>query len=85
VRHAAVPRYFAVKEAALAAGALGAGLSGSGPAVFALCADAATARRAGDAMAEAFRPAGIDAAVRISAVGAAGGRVLAAGETPCAS
>ncbi len=80
VRHAAVPRYFAVKEAALAAGALGAGLSGSGPAVFALCADEATARRAGEAMAEAFRPARIDASVRISPVSAAGGRVLAAGE-----
>jgi len=85
VRHAAVPRYFAVKEAALAAGALGAGLSGSGPAVFALCPDAASARRAGAAMAAAFRPAGVDAAVRVSAVGAAGGRVLAAGEAPCAS
>lgn len=85
VRHGAVPRYFAVKEAAIAAGALGAGLSGSGPSVFALCPDPATARHAGEAMADAFRPSGVEAVLRVSPVGAAGGRVLAAGETPCAS
>lgn len=76
VRHDAVPRYFEVKAAALAAGALGAGLSGSGPAMFALCPDAATAGRTGEAMAEAFRPAGVDATVHLSPVGAAGARVL---------
>lgn len=80
VRHDAVPRYFTVKDAAIAAGALGAGLSGSGPAVFALCPDPETARRAGEAMAEAFRPAGIEALVRISPVGAAGARVIRNGE-----
>lgn len=85
VRHGAVPRYFEVKEAAISAGALGAGLSGSGPSVFALCPDEATARTAGEAMADAFRPAGIEATVRISPVGAPGGRLLDDGETPCAS
>lgn len=85
VRHGAVPRYFEVKEAAISAGALGAGLSGSGPSVFALCPDAATACRAGEAMADAFRPAGVEATVRISPVGAPGGRLLADGETPCTS
>jgi len=84
VRHDAVPRYFEVKDAAIAAGALGAGLSGSGPAVFALCADPETARRAGEAMAEAFRPAGVEAVVRVSPVGAPGARVIHAGEPSCA-
>ena len=74
VRHCAVPRYFQLVRAATSAGALGAGLAGSGPTVFALCTDEATARAAGDAMEQAFRPAGVASTLLISPVGAAGGQ-----------
>ena len=45
-----VPRFYAMQAAAREAGALGCSLSGSGPAVFALCADRRTADRAASAM-----------------------------------
>jgi homoserine kinase len=49
------------RRAALAAGALGAGLSGSGPAMFALAAGDAAARACGEALASAFAALGIAA------------------------
>jgi homoserine kinase len=49
------------RRAALAAGALGAGLSGSGPAMFALAAGDATATACGEAFASAFGALGIAA------------------------
>ncbi len=52
-RAALVPGLEVVKQAARDAGALGAGLSGSGPSLFALCADRLTADRAAGAMAAA--------------------------------
>jgi homoserine kinase len=54
-----VTGYDAVRQAALDAGALGAGLSGSGPALFALAEDDAAA--CGQAMAQAFESLGISA------------------------
>jgi len=52
-----VPGFVAVKSAALAAGALGSSLSGSGPSIFALAASLDAARAAGDAMQRAFAAA----------------------------
>lgn len=69
VRHQAVPRYRQVCRAAADAGALGAGLSGSGPTVFALCADHETAHAVGAAMQAAFSESGIHATVAVSPVG----------------
>src|SRR3954463_14090195 len=45
-----VPGLAAIKQAAVAAGALGCSLSGSGPSIFALCRDRATADRVASAM-----------------------------------
>ena len=53
-RASLVPGFFDVKAAAMAAGALGGSLSGSGPSVFALAASIEIARAAGDAMQRAF-------------------------------
>jgi homoserine kinase len=53
-RTGSVPRYEAMRTAALQAGALGAGLSGSGPSVYALCGDPETAARAAAAMRNAY-------------------------------
>jgi len=67
-----------VKEAALAAGALGCSLSGSGPAVFALCANPDIAQDTSAAMAAAMKIA-TDTPFDLvaSAVGAPGARVVA--------
>lgn len=56
-----LPGFAAVKAAALAAGALGASISGGGPSVFAWCRDAASAERVADAMQAAFAAAGLAA------------------------
>ena len=72
-----VPGFYAVKEAALKAGALGCSLSGSGPSMFALAPSLDAARIAGAAMQAAFAShsdAGSD--VYVSAVGRAGARVV---------
>lgn len=70
----AVPCFAAVKPAALAAGALGCSLSGSGPGIFAL-AEAAAARRVAAAMENACRAAGVACRSWISALDAPGARV----------
>ncbi len=74
-----VPGFAEVKAAALADGALGCSLSGSGPSVFALARSLDQARAVGAAMATAFRDAGagIEADLWVSAVGTTGARVLA--------
>ncbi len=54
VRAPGVPGFHAARAAAIDAGALGCSLSGSGPALFALCDGRARARRVAAAMAAAF-------------------------------
>jgi homoserine kinase len=78
LRASLVPGFHRVKAAALAAGALGCSLSGSGPSIFALAPSIDTARRAGAAMQAAFdaeSDAGSD--LYVSAVGRAGARIVA--------
>lgn len=71
-----IPGFPSVKKAALAAGALGCSISGSGPSVFALCASSEAAQKAGQSMAAAFREAGLESDVYISAVNTQGPRVI---------
>lgn len=74
-----VPGFHAVKAAALAAGALGCSLSGSGPSMFALAASIDGARRAGAAMQQAFdEGSDLGSDLYVSFVGRAGARVVAA-------
>lgn len=76
-RASLVPGFFAVKAAALAAGALGCSLSGSGPSIFALASSLDDAKRAGEAMARAFGAAsGVGADLWVSLVGRQGARVI---------
>src|SRR5208337_2866689 len=67
-----IPGFAAVKAAALAAGALGCSISGSGPSVFALCATTEKSSRAGEAMVGAFKKAGLACDLYISAVNTKG-------------
>jgi homoserine kinase len=72
-----VPGFHAVKAAALAAGALGCSLSGSGPSMFALAPSLETAAAVGHAMQTALAvhsDAGAD--LYVSPVGRAGARVV---------
>ena len=75
-----IPGFDAVREAGLGAGALGVGLSGSGPSMFALCRTATEARTVAAAMAEAFAEAGIEGAdTHVSEVANTGAHMV---ETP---
>lgn len=86
-----VPGFTAVKSAALRAGALGCSLSGSGPAIFALCQSPSLAESVGGIMRDALaEDAGLEADVYTCALGAPGASVRAAepvgsGGSPCAT
>jgi len=69
------PGFSAAKAAALAAGALGCSISGSGPTAFALVADEATGAAVAQAMAEAYAAAGLNCTTRVAAVDRTGARV----------
>ena len=72
-----VPGLERVKQAAKAAGALGCGLSGSGPSIFALCESPEVAATVGAAMREAFGAAsGVSTDLWTSPVGAPGARIV---------
>ncbi len=69
-----IPGAKEVIEAANLAGALGSGLSGSGPSVFALCEDHEIARDVAGAMAEAYSKAGLASQVIVSPADCPGAR-----------
>ena len=69
--------FAAVKQAALASGAMGASISGAGPSVFAWCEDEASARTAGNAMSAAFSATGFDSDVHLSPINGPAAGVLA--------
>ena len=72
-----VPGFDAVKRAARAAGALGCSLSGSGPALFALCASFERAELVGEAMRAAFASvSNVGTDLWISPVGRQGARIV---------
>jgi homoserine kinase len=77
-----VPGFAVIKQAALAAGALGCSLSGSGPSLFALCRTAAVADRVAAAMTEAVRAEiGGETQTYVSSVAPQGARVVPACDT----
>jgi homoserine kinase len=77
VRAPLIPGFASVKEAALAAGALGCSIAGSGPSVFALAGDARTAGRIGSAMQTAFRSASnLDSDLYSGTVNTQGARIV---------
>ena len=71
-----IPGFAEVKRAALAAGALGASISGAGPSVFAWFEHETQARQAGNAMADAFARAGLGSDVHVSPVAGPAAQVL---------
>jgi homoserine kinase len=76
VRSALIPGFSEVCEAALKAGALGVGISGSGPTLFAMTRGESVATEAAEAMGEAFHRLGISATSWSSSVSQTGAYLL---------
>ena len=68
VRSPLLPGFLDAKRAALAAGALGASISGAGPSAFAVVTDDMIGAEVGQAMISAYACAGLDCVVRIASV-----------------
>ena len=75
-RKSLIPFFDEVKENAIKAGALGAGISGSGPTIYALCKGDETAEKVYKAINEAYKNTGIDFELFISKVNPAGMKIL---------
>lgn len=73
-----LPGFPAAKQAALAAGALGCSISGSGPTAFAFAADDAAGKRIADAMVAAYLGEGVTATARVTEVSHTGAVILEA-------
>lgn len=69
-----IPGAVAVMRAARHAGALGSGISGSGPTIFALCEGERAAARAAESMMDAFREAGHASSAAVSPISPVGAR-----------
>ncbi len=75
-RSVLIPGYYEVKQSAMDAGALGAGISGSGPSIFALSKDEKTAKKVAEAMTAEFNKLGIGNEVYVSNINEAGPVVI---------
>jgi len=75
-----LPGFTEAKAAALAAGALGSSISGSGPTAFALTRGRAAGERVATAMVAAYQAAGLRSDSRVADVDRAGARLIEAGE-----
>jgi homoserine kinase len=71
-----IPGYEMVKNAAIASGATGCGISGSGPSVFALCHGELTARNVSGAMQEALKRTGLPSDAFVSNLSAPGAHII---------
>jgi homoserine kinase len=76
VRSILIPEFNEVKKAAIAHGALGCSISGSGPSMFALSRGKANAHNAAEAMQQTFSKAGIDSTIHLSGINQGGAVVL---------
>tara|TARA_B110000503_G_scaffold142524_1_gene239611 strand:+ start:1827 stop:2762 length:936 start_codon:yes stop_codon:yes gene_type:complete len=71
-----IPHYNEVKKEALNAGALGSGISGSGPSVFSLCKGVETANKVRDAIIKIYSKTGIEFDIHVSRINTEGVKVL---------
>ncbi|QOD59590.1 homoserine kinase [Polaribacter haliotis] len=75
-RKSLIPFFDEVKESAIKAGALGAGISGSGPTIYALCKGDEIAEKVHSAINETYKNTGIEFEIFISKVNPAGMKIL---------
>ncbi|HET8735216.1 MAG TPA: homoserine kinase [Pricia sp.] len=78
IRSILIPGFEKVKSSAIEAGALGCGISGSGPSIFAFSKGEETARKVAQAMKKIYRKIGIDYDVHVSKINVDGVRKLQA-------
>jgi len=71
-----IPHFKSVKEAALNQGALGAGISGSGPSIFALSKSKQTALKVKEAINKVYASTGIDYDIHVSKINNLGVKIL---------
>jgi len=76
IRSILIPGFEDVKKSAIEAGALGAGISGSGPSIFALSKDQNTAHKVGENMKKVFDGLKIGSEVYVSKINNSGPQVL---------
>ncbi len=76
IRSVLIPGYDAVKKAALGNGAIGAGISGSGPSIFALTPDRETAQKAVKAMNTELDSIGLPADKFVSEINNSGAEII---------
>ena len=75
-RSVLIPEFNQVKKSALKAGALGVGISGSGPSIFALCRGKGIATKVGRVMSEIYDKTHIEYDIHVSKINQQGVRVL---------
>lgn len=71
-----IPHFDKVKQDGLATGALGVGISGSGPALFALCKGEETAKKVAESMRNVYQNTGIGFKIHISKINLGGVDIL---------
>ena len=76
LRKKLIPNFDQVKNSALDAGALGAGISGAGPSIFALCKGQTIAEQVAYAMSNSYLDTGITFDIHISKVNAEGVKIM---------
>jgi len=76
LRKSLIPGFDETKFAALQNGALGAGISGAGPSIFALCKGQAIAEKVAFAMTETYRTTGIPSDIHISKINPIGVKII---------
>ncbi|MFN0212657.1 MAG: homoserine kinase [Saprospiraceae bacterium] len=76
LRSMLIPKFDEVKQAALANGALGFGISGSGPSIYSLCKGEANAKNVAQAMHAVYESIGVDFDIHVSPINNDGVKVL---------
>jgi len=76
IRSVLIPGFDAMKEAAAKAGALGSGISGSGPTIFSLCTDPAVAQKIGQAIQAEFTKFKVESEIYVSRINPEGARII---------
>ncbi len=75
-RASLIPNFNQTKQASMEAGALGCGISGSGPSIFALSKGKETAQKVGNIMAKCFKNTDIEYDIHISKINTKGIKIL---------
>ena len=71
-----IPKFEQTRQAALKSGALGSGISGSGPSIFALSRGMQTAKKVGEAMAEVYKHLNLEHQLYLSKINTEGIKIL---------